>query len=183
MDTRSQAATGPAVDPNVRALTASNATNIEALTTSIQDLVTQLLSGGGSIAAATSFIKGAIEASANSNAAAIGTLTASTADAASSAKVTADDAVARAKPAVKYALHPGNHDANNALDYSTKHGVGLYLAATAALSGVAWDHTLGNTLGLSNMLGLRASKSGWLTGAGDILITIKDDAGIDRKLQ
>ena len=43
------------------------------------------------------------------------------------------------------------------------------------------DHTLGNTLGLSNRLGLRASKSDWSTGAGDIL-TIKADAGIDRQL-
>ena len=116
MDTRSQAATGPDVDPNVRALTASNAANMVALTTSIQDLVTQLLSGGGTIATATASIKGAIEASANSNAAAIGTLTASTADAAASAKVTADAAVARTKSAIKYALHPINHNADNALD-------------------------------------------------------------------
>ena len=59
--------------------------------------------------------------------------------------------------------------------------MGLYLAGTAALTGVLWDHTLGNTLGLSNRLGLRASKSGWSTGGGNIL-TIKDSAGIDRQL-
>ena len=146
------------------ALTASNAANMAALTTSIQELVTQLLFGGCSIATATTSIKDAIEASANINASAIGTLTFSTADIATSTKVTADQAVAHAKPAAKYALHPGNNDADNALDYSTKHGLGLYLAANAALSGVAWDHTLGNTLGMSNMLGLRAAKSGWSTG-------------------
>jgi hypothetical protein len=159
--TRSQAATvPPVVDPNVTALTASNAANMMVLTTSIQELFTQVLSGGGSIAAATTSIKDAIEASATINAVAIGTLTASTADAASSAKVTADAAVARAKPLVKFSLYPGNHDADNVLDYSTKHGLGLYLAATAALSSVALDHTLGNTLGLFNMLGLRAFNSG-----------------------
>ena len=176
MSTRSQAAAGPVDEPDV-----SNAANMAALTVSIQELVAQILSGGGSIAAATTSIKDAIEASATSNAASIGTLTASTSDVAASTKVTTDAAVARAKPAAKYALHPGNHDADNALDYSTKHGLGLYLAATAALSGAAWDHTLGNTLGLSNRLVLRASKSGCSTVGGDILTT-KDDAGVDRQL-
>ena len=182
MDTRSQAAAGlPAIDPNVTALTASNANNVAALTTSIQQLVSQLLAGGGDIAAATTSIKEAIEASATANAAAIGTLTASTADVAAHSKVTADQAVAKAKPAVIFSLHPGNHDASNALDYSTKHGLGLYLAGTAALSGVPWDHTLGNTLRLSNRLGMRAAKSGWATTGGDIL-TIPDDSGTNRQL-
>ena len=129
----------------------SNAANVAALTTSIQELVAQLLSGGGDIASATVSIKDSIEASANSNAAAIGNLTASTADVAASTKVTVDAAVARAKPAVKYALHPGKHDAN----------VEIRL--------------------ITIRLGVRTSKSGWSTGGGDIL-TIKDDAGIDRQL-
>lgn len=96
-------------------------------------------------------------------------------------KVTADQAVAKVKPAVIFSLHPGNHDASNALDYSTKHGLGIYLAGTAALSGVPWDHTLGNTLGLSNRLSMRAAKSGWATPGGNIL-TIPDDAGTNRQL-
>ena len=78
-------------------------------------------------------------------------------------------------------LYPGTHDADNILDYSTKHGGGFYATATIALPGIAWDHTLGNTLGLSNMLAMRAAKSGWETGTGDIL-TIKDDLGTDRNL-
>ena len=93
----------------------------------------------------------------------------------------ADAATARANPAPIFALHPGTHDANKIFDYSTKYGGGLYAAATAALPGIAWDHTLGNTLGISNMLGMRTAKSGWATGTGDIL-TIKDNVGTDMNL-
>jgi hypothetical protein len=179
-NTRSQAAAGAAVppvppvphavdsnvNPNVTALTASNANNVAALTLSIQTLVTQLLAGGGDITAATTSIKEAIEAAATANATAIGNLTASTADVAANTKVTADQAVAKAKPAAIFSLHPGNHDPSKALDYSTKHGSALYSAGTAALSGVPWDHTLGNTLGLSNRLGCgRPSRAGQLQEA------------------
>jgi hypothetical protein len=194
-NTRSQAAAGaavppvppvppvvdPNVNPNVAALTASNANNVAALTLSIQTLVSQLLAGGGDINAATTSIKEAIEASATANATAIGNLTASTAEVAANTKVSADQAVAKAKPVAIFSLHPGNHDASKALDYSTKHGSALYSAGTAALSGVPWDHTLGNTLGLSNRLGMRAAKSGWSTPGGDIL-TIQDSSGVNRQL-
>jgi hypothetical protein len=154
--------------------------NVKALTASIQEMVTQLLAGG-SISAATTSIKDAIEASATRNATAIYDLTASTAEAAASAKINADAATARTKPPTQFALHPGTHNADGIFDYSTKHGGGLYAAATAALPGTAWDHTLGNTLGLSNTLEMRAAKSVWSSGAGDIL-SIEDDGGTERNL-
>ena len=168
------------VDPNVTALTAPNAANIAALTTTIQELVNQLLAGG-SISATITSIKDAIESSATRNATAIDDLTASNVEVAASAKVAADAATACANPAPIFALHPGTHDANIILDYYTKHGGGLYAAATAGLPGTPWDHTLGNTLGLSNMLEMWAAKSDWSIGAGDIL-TIKDNGGTKMNL-
>ena len=44
-----------------------------------------------------------------------------------------------------------------------------------------WDHTHGNTLSLCNMMQMRAEKSVWTVGAGDIL-TIPDDTTVDRNL-
>jgi hypothetical protein len=109
------------VDPNVTVLTAS-----------IQKLVSQLLQNGNVVDATTS-IKKAIEDSSTSTTTAIDTPTASNVEVAAHAKVTADAATARAKPAPIFALHPGTQDAGKILDYSTTHGGGLYLAATAAL--------------------------------------------------
>ena len=49
------------------------------------------------------------------------------------------------------------------------------------LHGALWDHTHGNTPSLCNMLRMRADKSGWSVGGGDIL-TIEDDISVNRNL-
>ena len=89
--------------------------NVTALTVSIQQLVAQLLAGGN-ISAATTSIKDAIEVSVTHNATDIYDLTASTADAAASAKVSADAATARSKSSPTFSLHPSTHDADGILN-------------------------------------------------------------------
>ena len=86
-----------------------------AITASIQHLVTQLLANGN-ITNTTTSIKEAIEASATSNAAAIGAIGLSATDTDASAKLTADDTMSHVKPTPKISLHPGAHDANKTID-------------------------------------------------------------------
>ena len=55
------------------------------------------------------------------------------------------------------------------------------MVVTAALLGTPWDHTHGNTLVISSMLEMRAEKSGWTSGAGNIMF-IEDNKGTPRDL-
>ena len=60
-------------------------------------------------------------------------------------------------------------------------GTKLYVASTMQLIRILWEYNQGNTLNLCNMLQMRAYKSDWSVGSGNIL-TIPDDSSVDRNL-
>ena len=79
-----------------------------------------------------------------------------------------------------FSLTPGQVGAGDIIDYSTSNGIKGFKTAIKSL-GQPFDHQLGKTTKICEVLQSRAFEAGWQTGAGDIL-TIPDAAGVSKDL-